>query len=261
MATVAHAAAASVAIQAPVFPADRWVRRTTTASVVLLAGIAAVVSYGHMHALALQHGEGAWAAALIPLSCDGMILASSMALLSESRLGGRGGVLPWALLIIGALASLAANIAAAEACLAGRVIAAWPSFRADVQSMSCRRAGIRQSCATHGACPVPGRVLRGFAGPAGGKNSHHQALRPSSGRCVTHPASVPLLVTAARKARMAEWWAGFSSEPPGSGRWPTAGPDGCSAHRTEGPWGILAQLSDGTAVKNTGLAGQFATST
>ena len=113
MAAVAHAAAASVAIQAPVFPAGRWVRRTTTASVVLLAGIAAVVSYGHMHALALQHGEGAWAAALIPLSCDGMIIASSMALLSESRLGGRGG-LPWALLVIGALASLAANIAAAE---------------------------------------------------------------------------------------------------------------------------------------------------
>ena len=38
------------------------------------------------------------------------------------------GVLPWALLIIGALASLAANIAAAEPTLAGRVIAAWPSF-------------------------------------------------------------------------------------------------------------------------------------
>jgi Protein of unknown function (DUF2637) len=62
----------------------------------LLAGIAAVVSYGHMHALALEHGEGAWASALIPLSCDGMIAASSMALLSESRLGSRGGVLPWA---------------------------------------------------------------------------------------------------------------------------------------------------------------------
>ncbi|HEY5988286.1 MAG TPA: DUF2637 domain-containing protein [Streptosporangiaceae bacterium] len=55
--------------------ADRWIRRTTTASVVLLAGIAAVVSYPHLHTLALEHGEGAWASALIPLSCDGMILA------------------------------------------------------------------------------------------------------------------------------------------------------------------------------------------
>jgi len=111
-----------------VYTAGRWIRRTTTVTVLLLAGIAAVVSYTHMHALALEHREGAWASALIPLSCDGMIVASSMALLSDSRLGGRGGVLPWALLIVGALASLAANIAVAEPTLAGRVIAAWPSF-------------------------------------------------------------------------------------------------------------------------------------
>jgi len=69
----------------------------------LLAGIAAVVSYGHLHTLALEHGEGSWASALIPLSCDGMIVASSMALLSDSRLGGRGGVSPWAQLQIATL--------------------------------------------------------------------------------------------------------------------------------------------------------------
>ncbi len=110
------------------YTADRWIRRTTTATVLLLAGIAAVVSYTHMHTLVLQHGEGVWASALIPLSCDGMIVASSMALLSDSRLGGRGGVLPWTLLIVGALASLAANIAVAEPTLIGRVIAARPSL-------------------------------------------------------------------------------------------------------------------------------------
>jgi Protein of unknown function (DUF2637) len=107
---------------------DYLVRFATTASVALLAVIAAVVSYGHMHALVLSHGEGSWASALIPLSVDGMIVASSMSLLLESRLGGRGGVLPWVLLIVGALASLGANIAVAEPTVVGRVIAAWPSF-------------------------------------------------------------------------------------------------------------------------------------
>jgi hypothetical protein len=76
----------------------------------------------------MQHGEGRLASALIPLSVDGMIVASSMSLLLDSRLGRRGGVLPWTLLIIGAAASLAANIAVAEPTLLGRVIAAWPSF-------------------------------------------------------------------------------------------------------------------------------------
>jgi len=107
---------------------DRWIRRTTMASVVLLAGIAAVVSYRHMHTLALEHGETPWTAALIPLSVDGMIVASSMSLLLDSRCGTRSGPLPWALLLIGSTASLAANVAVAEPTLYGRVIAAWPSL-------------------------------------------------------------------------------------------------------------------------------------
>src|SRR5215470_12735017 len=107
---------------------ERWIRGTTTASVVLLAGIAAVVSYGHMHMLTVVHGESAWTAALIPLSVDGMIVASSMTLLADSRAGRSGGVLPWALLAAGSAASLAANVAAAEPTAYGRVIAAWLSF-------------------------------------------------------------------------------------------------------------------------------------
>jgi hypothetical protein len=43
---------------------------------------------------------------MIPLPVDGMIVASSMALLLDSRLGRCGGVLPRALLITGAVASL-----------------------------------------------------------------------------------------------------------------------------------------------------------
>jgi len=41
---------------------------------------------------------------------------------------GRGGVLPWVLLVMGSVASLAANVAVAEPSVTGRVIAAWPSF-------------------------------------------------------------------------------------------------------------------------------------
>jgi hypothetical protein len=104
---------------------ERWIRGTTTASVVLLACIAVVVSYGHMHMLTLVHGESAWTAALIPLSVDGMIIASSMTLLADSRAGRAGGVLPWALLAAGSAASLAANVAVAEPTAYGRVIAAW----------------------------------------------------------------------------------------------------------------------------------------
>ncbi|QBI56167.1 DUF2637 domain-containing protein [Streptomonospora litoralis] len=105
-----------------------WSRWTTILAVLMLAVIAAVVSYSHMYELAQRHGEPAWRAALFPLSVDGMIVASSMALLADARHGRRGGLLPWTLLILGSVASLAANIAVADPTLWSRVIHAWPSF-------------------------------------------------------------------------------------------------------------------------------------
>jgi hypothetical protein len=96
--------------------------------VALLTVIAGAVSYLHMHQLVAGHGQPGWVAALTPLSVDGMIVAASTALLADSRSGGRGGLLPWALLVTGSVASLAANVAVAEPTATGRVIAAWPSF-------------------------------------------------------------------------------------------------------------------------------------
>ncbi|MBP2707402.1 DUF2637 domain-containing protein [Microbispora sp. RL4-1S] len=103
-------------------------RRTTIAGVALLALIAAVVSFRHMHELCLRHGEDRLAAVLIPLAVDGLIVVASMSILLANRYGSRGGVLAWNLLAMGSLASLGANIAVAEPSLIGRIIAAWPSL-------------------------------------------------------------------------------------------------------------------------------------
>lgn len=106
---------------------SRWSRWTTIVAVLMLAVIAAVVSYSHMYELALRHGEPDWRAALFPLSVDGMIVASSMTLLSDARNGRKGGLLPWTLLIIGSAASLAANVAVADPTAWSRIIHARPS--------------------------------------------------------------------------------------------------------------------------------------
>jgi hypothetical protein len=81
-----------------------------------------------MHTLVELHGQPGWVAALTPFSVDGMIVAASTTLLADSRSGSRGGFLPWALLVVGSMASLAANVAVAEPTATGRAIAAWPSF-------------------------------------------------------------------------------------------------------------------------------------
>src|SRR5450759_3628615 len=81
-----------------------------------------------MHTLVASHGQPGWVAALTPLSVDGMIVAASTTLLADSRSGGRGQALPWALLVVGSVASLAANVAVAEPTATAWVIVAWPSF-------------------------------------------------------------------------------------------------------------------------------------
>ncbi len=107
---------------------NRWIRRTSTGGVLLVALIAAIVSFRHMHELCLRHGEDHLAAVLIPLAVDGLIVVASMSILLANRCGSCGGLLAWSLLVVGSLASLGANVAVAEPSLIGRIIAAWPSL-------------------------------------------------------------------------------------------------------------------------------------
>jgi hypothetical protein len=102
-----------------------WVRRITTASVLAVAVVAAAASYEHMRALASLAGEG-WRSWLLPISVDGLAVAASMTMLVRRRADRPAGVLPWVALLLGLGASLAANVAAAEPTVVGRLVAAWP---------------------------------------------------------------------------------------------------------------------------------------
>jgi hypothetical protein len=209
--------------------------------------IAAVVSYGHMHSLALRHGEGAWASALIPLSVDGMIVAASMSLLLDSRLGHRGGVLPWALLIIGAAASLGANIAVAEPSLTGRVIAAWPSF-ALTASYELLMRQVRRSAAAR-------------TGPA-------DAARPAAGGLAPGPMPAfppPSLVVPGLSAGDSAGGAGNGARLLQRRAWQWAlanrRPDGSLPAGTELAYQFRRSARWGRLVKNAGLTGQLGTGT
>jgi hypothetical protein len=106
-------------------PVPGWVRRVTTAAVLSVALVAAVASYEHMRALAETAGEG-WRSWLLPISVDGLAVAASMTMLVRRRAGEKSGALAWTALLLGLGASLAANVAAAEPTVVGRLVAAWP---------------------------------------------------------------------------------------------------------------------------------------
>ncbi|MBL7487445.1 DUF2637 domain-containing protein [Frankia sp. AgB1.9] len=106
---------------------DSWIRLATVLAVLAVAVIAASVSYRHIRGVALDHGEDPTAAAIIPISVDGLIVAASMTLLADSRAGRRRNWLPYTLLALSSAASVAANVMHAQPDLAARVISAWPS--------------------------------------------------------------------------------------------------------------------------------------
>ena len=129
------AAPATAAPATPPLPAEavspisgtvpRWVQHTTTLAVVTVALVAAIGSYEHMRSLAESVGEG-WRSWLLPFSVDGLAVAASMTMLVRRRAGLPAGGLAWLALLLGLGASLAANVAAAEPTLSGRLVAAWP---------------------------------------------------------------------------------------------------------------------------------------
>ncbi len=220
--------------------ADRWIRWTTIGCVALLALIAGTVSYLHMHMLVARHGQPGWVAALTPLSVDGMIVAASTTLLADSRSGGRGGGLPWALLVAGSVASLAANVAVAEPTLIGRVIAAWPSF-ALTASFELLTRQVRRGAAGTDAQdrrprqPQPARAASAARGPA----RDLQLVGWSRGDQGNRRASGEL-------QRQAWQWALANRS--ADGTLPSGGAIG-RAHGRRERWGRL--------VKNVGQAGAF----
>lgn len=91
-------------------------------AVLAVALVAGWVSFGHIAMLAAAHGYSTATAHMLPVSVDGLIVASSMALLTGSA--------PWfsrAGLVLGILATLAANVAAgAEFGIVGALVNVWP---------------------------------------------------------------------------------------------------------------------------------------
>ncbi|MEV0396687.1 DUF2637 domain-containing protein [Polymorphospora rubra] len=92
-----------------------------------MAGIAAWSSWSHMVAVALRFGERPEVAYVLPLSVDGMLVVASAAMVEDKRAGRRVRWSARVAFIAGVVASVAANIAAAQPSLGARIVAAWPA--------------------------------------------------------------------------------------------------------------------------------------
>lgn len=89
---------------------DRY-RTMTAAAVLLVAAIAAVVSFIHIESLAVRYGQPPVAALLLPVSIDGTVAVSSLAMLRSAHAGVSAPWLSRAMLLLAVAATLACNVA------------------------------------------------------------------------------------------------------------------------------------------------------
>src|ERR1044072_649242 len=91
--------------------ADRLVRLAMTLAVIFLASVAAVVSWRHAYALALDLGEQRDTARMIPLTVDSMVLVGAVTGLFCSRYGLSQPRLARVVLLLGIGATITVNCA------------------------------------------------------------------------------------------------------------------------------------------------------
>jgi len=122
-------------------------RFLTGLAVLAVAVIAAVVSFSHVESLALAHGQPLADSRLLPLSLDGLLVVSSLVLLAEARAHRGAPGLARAGLVLGVVATVAANIAfGARFGVIGAIVSGWPavSFVVSTETLLSwvRRAGV-----------------------------------------------------------------------------------------------------------------------
>ena len=125
------------------------------AAVLLVAAIAAVVSYIHIERLAVTHGQSALAAYLLPLSIDGTVAAASLAMLRSARAGLGTPYLARVMLGLAVTATLASNVAyGARFGLTGSLLSGWPAV-AFIGSAEMAIGMTRRARAAHVPAAVP----------------------------------------------------------------------------------------------------------
>jgi len=103
-------------------------RFTRNASAAVVAGIAGYASYWHQVDVAIRAGEHAPLPHVIPLSVDGMLIVASIVMVDDRQQGRRPRMSARIGFGLGILASVSANVAAAQPTMLGRTVAAWPAI-------------------------------------------------------------------------------------------------------------------------------------
>lgn len=105
-------------------------------AVIVVALVAGIVSYDHLHTVAVAAGEQSWIAKLVPLSADGLLVSASLSAFVAKWQGRKVHAMTKLSLAVGLTASVAANIASpfvgnltgTSQDILAAIVGAWPAI-------------------------------------------------------------------------------------------------------------------------------------
>jgi hypothetical protein len=134
------------------------------AGAAVVGAVAAVVSFGHLRSVALSAGEGELAAALLPVSVDGLLISAAAVMVADKQAKRTPRMSARVAFGIGCIATVAGNVASATPTPLGWAVAAWaPLALLLVTEMLVRRGRALDSEAAGQGSPVEAADVTGTA--------------------------------------------------------------------------------------------------
>lgn len=155
-------------------------RRTVVSAVLIVALVAAIVSYLHIQHLAVRSGQSMLASVLLPFSIDGTVAAASMVMFGAARRGEKPPRLARGMLGLSIAATLAANVAEGMSHgIVGAAVSGWPAV-AFAGAVEMFMWDVRRGAATPVRAPVARRA-RPAAPVQAPVAPHPEPVTPDSG--------------------------------------------------------------------------------
>ena len=158
---------------------DRY-RQLTAVAVLLVAAIAAVVSYLHVASLAIRYGQPPLAAYLLPISIDGLVATSSLVMLRAARTAVSAPWLARTGLVLAVAATLACNVAyGLPHGWPGALLSGWPAVSFVVAAEMAIAMTRRRPASRGRASPAPVPARPASSGQRSRGQASRKVARPS----------------------------------------------------------------------------------
>ena len=185
---------------------DHINRVLTAGAVLLVALIAAIVSFVHIEHLAVTHGQTFVAAVLLPVSIDGTVAAASLVMLRAARAGLGTPWLARFMLGLAVAATLAANIGyGLPFGVTGALLSGWPAVAfvgcAEMAIGMVRRVRVARSGQRIQTWPPCGHMRGQREWPAGGQTRRPLLATLANDRGITNAELAKAIGVSSRTAR------------------------------------------------------------